>query len=212
MPRPLKPQEVDRLRFPDKGITVAIMLDRNNLDFFAQLTPAHPVIRAKNADDLKREVRLAAKEYRPFVWRREIWIDAKEPHGRGRHFLDDPPDMGVAVVGLEYDRHWVADVPATPADLGRADRKRIVERPWRDEGDEGDPDDLTLRLDTHYGGPTRKYVVPYTPNTWAALQAIEARILTARKQLFDLLGGPDLPAPLDGLGRVAGTLLLGPGK
>lgn len=215
MARSLKPQVLDTLVDSKKSLRVDLKLDRNTMEFFAQVSGTSPVIRAKAFDELKRKVRLEMERHQPYVWRHEIWVVAYQRHGGvrpdsahgGMHSSShrDPPDLDWPVVGVFFSKHEVADIPRDPLLRNQYD---IVEREFCEPGQARDAE-----RDEVYGvkpcfHPENTRVLPYTPELWAALEALQARILTARRQLFALLERDDLEATLKKLADGHGVPLL----
>jgi hypothetical protein len=96
MTRQLKPQQVSIVEDNVTGISVPIMLDRNTLEFFAQM-PEKLTLRGKDAEELRERVKVALTNRENLNWFSVIDVTV---HGAGSYENN--------VVGFSFKRYWLA--------------------------------------------------------------------------------------------------------
>ena len=189
MPRVLKPVKVDSVHHDRLGVRVDIMLDRNNNTFFAEYTTI--TVRAKSADECKREAWKLIESQAVLEFRKIIQINRLQPFCRD----------GSAFVGMEFSRHDIAPSSGYP--------NHWVERHWVEEGEEM-PKDWKIWISDYSGckpGSTEPgfnrqtntahaCCVPYSKEAWIALEALEANIRRACAQLDEMMKDPEFNSKL----------------
>lgn len=192
MPRKLKPQKVEEVRHPKYGGTAEIMFDRNPdmLDFFA--TVGNETIRSKDAQQLKRDALKLIEQGSKLAWRPII-------------FLSTEQNVGVHV---ESRRFWWAQ---------RTDG-RMLESHWQYQNDEDrvkwaqafywnftsqPPFEPPVRPYKYGRIPGPKIYLPYTEETWAAVELLQERLAGIKEQINQLVNSDHGIAVLQNVGAHA---------
>lgn len=188
MPRLLKPQKVDHVVVGNGRIAIDIMLDRNNLDFFAKL--GLDEVRATTAKECKDKARQLASAWRPTVWEGRIRV--RMTQGNREWYINrfEAKSMQLELIFYRFERAqkldgtWVErthelDFEASIED-GDWHNKRKEHRDrggdWTDHDIEPDEDERDFA---------------YSAELWNGLVTIQAMIASAGERLQDLLARPD---------------------
>lgn len=190
--RQLKPTQVDVVINGKTGISTSIFLDRNCLDFFSKVGDLE--IRAASATECKEKTREALTKFGGFAWQRviEASVDGQENwhtnkrDGLTRHFK-------LAGSFCRFER-------ALKFGLETSVRSKWLKRPFLEDLNEYDReavDDTGNELlfasewwdsttNQRIDGNDVPMLVPYTPELWDALLAIENTIEKARLHIGTL--------------------------
>lgn len=197
MPRKLKPQKVDTVQ-GRHGISVDVMLDRNQLDFFARLDREE--VRAPSAEECKARALTMIANWRAPEWKGviRVWVQGGNtrcggyPERRGRY----PERRGRLDerMGLCFERFERAKSPSG-GDIWRPHVREVEERQndLRELGVEGvhpytrrreTGDDVSDHLGSLDDGEVE---VPYSDELWDALKMAQEPIARLRLQLGRLI-------------------------
>jgi|GEM_PF-5636276 len=209
MARQLKPQKVETLRHILYG-EVELFLDRNDLHFFA--TIAGVKIDARSIDDLMKEVRAELDRMDDLEWVPVIKVDKPYDHSGQKN----------RAIAFQFKRFYVAKVPhggyresgwevRWPHEKADSRTKHSSIFYWNEEKSGPFAPPCNPFYEHTYKPEVNASVIylPYSDETWLALEQLAALVATLKERLESLLF---IPAQSVNLAQaVSGIKLLGMG-
>lgn len=195
MPRKLKPQKVDEVRHVNLGVTVDIMLDRNDLDFFVTL--GTETIRGNDPKLLRRQAFAMIEEQSKLEWKPCVRLSTGR--ATGVHVEAERFWYAVRANGTINKAAWIYDTDEKRlkyADSFYWDRSRQV------------PFVPPVRPLDYYRKPEPSIFLPYTDELWAAVEMLRSRLDDIKKHIEYLIGNDDGIASLQAIGSAAVSRLL----
>lgn len=184
--RKLKPQQVGLIGIPFGG-TLPVFLDRNELDFFAEMDGE--TWRAKTYDELTRTVEADLKKLIKLDWTPLIEIEIEKSHRNSWNREETDPHRGE--LNFTISRYYIAlarkgwrkadwDIPVEQRSGNRAGvfygpskDFKIEALPWSDD---------SYRI---------RYWLAYNDELWAGLEGLVRKTHQLREQFIDLIGKPE---------------------
>lgn len=210
MPRQLKPQQVGEYEHRAHG-KFPLYLDRNTLEFTAEV--AQEPLRYPSIEALRNAVHEAVSKLDDLDWKPIIHLrSGEDAFWGGRHrnrvsfeftrfYLAKAPD------GTHRECHWDLGTKFDGSAYSRTEVCKVW-RGWDSRAPEFNPPCNPVQ--NHFRGiapDTCQIFLPYTDATWAALEALDAMLLTLKGRIADLLFVPENAALL--AERLSGVKLLG---
>jgi len=204
MSRSLKPHVVDEVTSPNGLVRLPVYFDRNEKDFYVEVTGHDDRVRADSVAEVKnlaRELLAKAIEYK---WEGIITIEMGQSYDEKYKSPGSYNYKGQrfgAQVEFEFDRMERSKHPTL--DNG------FVYRKHTQDFETGEPDAYTRKQReknanlTTCGGSVDTIVLPYDEETWAGLHAMKRAVDAAQAQLEALVARKDLADRLRLVGKQA---------
>jgi hypothetical protein len=188
MARRLKPQKVDEVRDDTLGLSADIMLNRNDLTFFAKLGDEE--VTGASAKEVKNEMYARLRLLSSLEWKGVIEVNLGRSDG----------------LEVTAKRYWYA-VNA---------RNEVIAAEWRDSTDElrlkhghrmywdharmGRFEPPMKARPQYHGDSARANYLPYSEDLWTGIAAVQTQIKALRAHLEDLIMTPDGASELQRIG------------
>lgn len=179
-----KKWEVRSVHDERRGATISIRLDRERGDFHAEVGPHK--IRHNVLDECEKLVRAKLREIYSYTWIKVIVVEMADA---APSFTDCKNNLGVV-----FKRHAISPRPAlSELDKVTASWTHVETRWWEDADGEGDHFDVHFYSGPHESDPEKGvFVLPYSEETWRALELIDEKIEAMRDSLAAFLAGKNL--------------------
>lgn len=202
MTRQLKSQVVDEVASPNNLVRLPVYFDRNEKDFYVEITGPNDRVRANNVQEVKRLAREMLARAVEYKWEGIITVATKpsydEQHKTGTIYYRGRDKHGAAVE-VEFDRLERSAHPTRPREY--VYRTHTIDF----EAREPNPIDEKRRVDNadlkQWGVNPSATVVLYDDAVWAGLLAVKRSVDAAQAQLEALVGRGDLDEKLRLAGR-----------
>ena len=185
MPRKKKPQKVDTVR--GQGYEIDIMLDRDTLEFFANL-PGDEVITSKEARSIKSQTLAWLSNNITFDWHPIIAVDETRP------FMESNTSPTRGFVGFSLSRfYWT-----------RRQDGRVFKKEWN-YGNKSNLDGASLwyaiEIDDN-GFPVHDstHYMPYSDELWEGLLGLIGKIQELKLNLSNFLSSDEGVSRLSEIG------------
>lgn len=168
MPRKLKPYKVDRVTNSKTGVGVDILLDREDRVFFGMVGPTR--IQSDTADECKKRVRNALRNYKGLEWKGFIILNAEETeHGWSNN------GFKVINTGLNLTFHRLMGAKTSDG--------AWTCKPFEEDVHPDSPFSEEDRMKLWYRDARSKKIIPYTQEVWSTLMEMHKRIKKMGKDL-----------------------------
>ena len=204
MSRQLKPQIVDEVTSPNGLVRIPVYFDRNEKDFFVEITGRDDRVRADSVHEVKKlaaEMLAKAVEYK---WEGIIVVEMEESYDEkykaaGAYSYKGHAGFG-ARIEFEFDRLERSRHPTREGEF--------VYRKHTLDFEAGEPSTFS-RTEREKNASVKTYcpfdatVLPYDDETWAGLLALKRAVDDAQAKLEDLVARKDFAERLRLVGKQA---------
>jgi hypothetical protein len=200
--RQLKPQIVDEVSSPNGHVKLPIFFDRNEKDFYVEVTGPDDRVRANSVVEVRRLTQALLAKVTEYKWEGIIVVEVEKSydakHKAPGSYEYRGQKLGARVV-FEFDRHERSKHPTQ--------ENRFVYRNHTIDFLAAKPNafDKKQREENRYFKQTyvglTAIVFPYDDETWQGLLAMKRAVDTAQAQLEALVGRKDLADKLRLVGR-----------
>jgi hypothetical protein len=205
MSRQLKPQIVDEVKSPNGLVALPIYFDRNEKDFFVEVTGPNDRVRADSVTEVKKLAQESLVKATSYKWEGILAIEMEGSYDDqyktpGTYNYRGRAGFG-AKIKFEFHRMERSPHPTRPGtfvyrphtlDFEATERIDSI-RKRREEN---------LDLQT-YGCSLNATILPYDEETWAGLHAMKRAVDDAHAKLAALLERKDLADKLRLVGKQA---------
>jgi hypothetical protein len=208
MTRQLKPQIVDEVKSPNGLVVLPVYFDRNEKDFYVEVTDRSDRVRADSVIEVKRLAKEMLAKAVAFAWEGVIILELQGSYEE-RHRPGSPSYGGLrfgASVQFEFRRMERSRHPTDPNKF--VYRKHLIDfeaaepDAWKRKRREKNED-----LEHCYSSMD-DVVLPYGEETWAGLHAMKRAVDNAQAQLEALVARKDLADRLRLVGKQAAIPIL----
>jgi hypothetical protein len=209
MTRQLKPTVVDEVTSPNGLVRLPVYFDRNEKDFYVEITGMDDRVRADSVNEVKKLAQEMLTKATTYKWEGIIAVELGDSYDKkyktpGSYQYKNR-QFG-AMVELEFDR---MERSKHPTQEGRsiyrkhtldfeADEPSAYSRKQRDEN----------RDLKQFYPPMDTVILPYDDETWAGLHAMKRAVDTAQAQLEALVSRKDVADRLRLIGKQTQTPIL----
>jgi hypothetical protein len=206
MSRQLKPQIVDEVRSANDLVRLPVYFDRNEKDFYVEVTGLGDRVRADSVIEVKRLARELLAKAVAFKWEGIITIKLEDTYEKKYAHNYQGQRFGTSIK-FEFDRMERSQHPTRH-------EKEFVYRQHTIDFEESDPNDWHRKRRDRSEELKRYYsqmgdvVLPYDEETWAGLHAMKRAIDEAHAKLEVLIERKDLIDRLRLVGKQAAMPIL----
>ena len=204
MTRQLKPQVVDEVTSPNGHVKLPVFFDRNDKDFYVEVTGPEDRVRADSVVEVKKLARELLAKVTEYKWEAIIAIEMGQSYDEKHKSPGSASYRGLrlgAIVDFEFYRMERSKHPTQT--------NRFVYRRHIVDFEENDPQDYDRKRRAEnrdllqWGVGHEATVLPYDDETWQGLLAMKKAVDAAQAQLETLVERKDLADKLRLVGRQA---------